>query len=298
MSHSNRIIVLLGPTASGKTATALHMAQKENGVIINCDALQCYADLAIVTARPTPEEMHQAPHRQFGVWDARDMGNAKRWQEEVIPQIHAVQAAGQVPILVGGTGMYVKGLYEGLAHLPELDEGVRGQVAALSGEQAWHALQQEDAVMAAQLEPADTQRVKRALEVMRSTGASLSEWQSHPADTPFDPAQFTYYAMQMARETLYAKINHRVEHMWDQGAVEEVAALAQQFTPEELASGRFPLLKAIGVPEILAYQAGELTRDEAIATMQRNTRRYAKRQMTWIRGQVERLTWLESPASS
>ncbi len=291
MTHS--VQVLIGPTASGKTAYALTLAAQQDLVIINMDAMQMYADLRIITARPTPEEEAQAEHRLYGVLEATVHGNAALWCELAAQEIQRAGELGKHPLLVGGTGMYLKCLMEGLPKIPAISEAVKAQVAAMDN--LHESLQAYDPAMAQQLEPGDFQRIQRALEVKLETGRSLSEWHDDPV-TPFFPdAGYDITALLPPREEVYAKINARFAQMAENGAIEEVRELRSRMTGglDSQISGHpsirpsvYPLLKAHGVPEILAYLEGTMYLEEAISKAQQNTRNYAKRQMTWIRNQL------------
>jgi tRNA dimethylallyltransferase len=281
------ILLLMGPTASGKSALAVSIAQRLGGAILNADAMQCYADLRIVSARPTPAEMAGVPHHLYGIWDARTHGNAALWQRAALAAIAQVQAARQVPMLVGGTGMYLRALTHGLSVVPPISAAIMAQVNALVGQALADALAQHDPLMAAQLQPTDTQRLRRALAVMLQTGRSLQEWQQAQPPAPLAGARLEALVVQIPREILYARINARFDAMMQAGALDEIAALAAQFSEEELQQLRLPILKAHGVPELLGLLNGRLSEAEAIAKAQQNTRNYAKRQLTWIRGQLQ-----------
>ncbi len=274
----------MGPTASGKSAMGVRIAQKCGGVILNGDAMQCYRDLRIITARPVEGEMAGVEHQLYGMWEARSMGNAALWLEAAAQAIQAVHAAGKVPIILGGTGLYIQGLYAGLSPVPPISDDVKAQAATI--EAPYQALQQHDPRIAERLSPGDTQRVGRALEVMLETGRSLLDWQGEASPAPVTREQCHLAYIDIPREELYARIDARFEAMLAQGAIEEVKALKAQFSPEEIAEQRFPILKAHGAPELMAYLDGEMSLERATELGQRNTRRYAKRQLTWLRGQA------------
>ncbi len=275
----------MGPTASGKSALGVSIAKRIGGAIINADAMQCYADLRIITARPSESEMHGVPHHLYGIWSARTKGNAALWQAAAIAKIHEVWAAGQVPILLGGTGMYIKSLTEGLSPVPIISDEVKAHVTALPS--LYEALQQHDSQMAERLKPNDTQRITRALEVVLQTGRSLADWQAEATNAPFSAEQCHFAQVDIPREVLYDRINRRFESMVHSGALDEISALKAQFSAEEVEQLRFPILKSLGVPELMAYLDGELSLEDAIAKAQQLTRNYAKRQLTWARGQVK-----------
>lgn len=283
----------MGPTASGKSAMGVYLAQKLDAVILNADAMQCYQDLQIITARPEESEMGGVPHHLYGIWSAKTKGNAALWQQAAVLAIEKVHAEGKIPILLGGTGLYVKGLIEGLSPVPPISDPVKQWIRMMAGEDytvLYNMLRTRDPVMAQKLEPKDTQRILRALEVIQETGRSLWDWQKEEVPPPFDKKQCFFFYVDIDRETLYARIDERFETMVARGALQEVARLREQFDEDEqdrLFRLDYPILKAHGVPELLAHLDGELPLEAAIAKAQRNTRRYAKRQMTWIRGQVE-----------
>ncbi len=277
-----RVALIAGPTASGKSAAAIALAQSHDGVVINADASQVYADLAVLTARPSAEETAAVPHRLFGHIDAADAGySAARWAAEARREIAAAHGAGRLPILVGGTGLYLRTLLDGIAPVPEIDPAIRAAVRALPVADAHRLLTIEDAEAAARLAPADTTRVARALEVVRSSGRPLAAWQRECVGGIGDAIDLAAAILLPDRETLFARIDARCVAMFDQGAIDEVAALlARADLPDDA-----PIRRAIGVPPISALLAGTADRDTALARLQLDTRRYAKRQYTWFRNQ-------------
>lgn len=281
-SPKNSVRILTGPTASGKSALALEWAAQENGVIINADAMQMYRDLRILTARPSVGEEAQVPHRLYGVLDAHETGSVAIWLNMAIAEIRQVWAEGKLPILVGGTGMYLKALMEGIAPVPEIPEAVREEVrGSPRGAGELHArLAKHDAKMAARLKPGDTQRILRALEVVLATGKSLAEWQEAIPEKPLPEAEFNLHIRTLPRKELYARIDKRVHLMLEAGALDEVKALKGLNLPPSL-----PLMRAHGVPEFIRFLNGEMAWEDAIDKTQQNTRNYAKRQETWIRNQ-------------
>ena len=281
----NKVALIAGPTASGKSDLAVRLALALNdtgreAVVINADSAQVYADLAVLSARPTDAEMRGVPHRLFGTWDGATACSAADWAEAAKAEIAAAHQAGAVPILVGGTGLYIRTLLDGIAPVPEIDAGVRTEVRALPLEEAYAALQTEDPERAALLSPADSQRITRALEVVRSTGKPLAHWQQQLTGGIGNEITLAPLILLPDRETLYARCDARFDRMLDEGAVEEVAALlARNLDPA------LPVMRAIGVAEIAAMLRDELSRDESIARGQQATRNYAKRQYTWLRHQ-------------
>jgi tRNA dimethylallyltransferase len=278
--HRKSIALIAGPTASGKSALALHLAEIANGVVINADASQVYADLRILSARPSDEEMARAPHRLFGYRDAATACSAADWAEDARIEIDAAHAAGQLPILVGGTGLYLRTLLYGIAPVPEIDPEIRSRVRSLPTHRAYFALTREDPEAAKRLAPQDTTRIARALEVLRSTGKTLSEWQQQLEGGIADQVKVSAAILLPPREWLYARCDARFEAMIEQGGVAEAEALrARDLDPE------LPAMRAIGVRDIIAWRAGEIGRYDMIERAQAATRRYAKRQYTWFRHQ-------------
>lgn len=271
----------MGPTGSGKSAMALAIAKQIPTVIINADAMQMVSALRVLTARPTVEEEAEAEHALYGVLPPTSPTSVAVWLSLVEPVIRRAWVEGKLPLLVGGTGMYVKALTDGLATVPPIPESIRTAIRALPREDLHATLMQKDEIMAAKLKPGDTQRLLRALEVMEATGTSLDVWQKR-ASTPCVPeATFAFYAIDTVREEAYRKIDLRFEKMMEQGGLDEVRDLLTLNLPEDT-----PILRAHGVPELRNYLNGEMSLADAIAKGQQNTRNYAKRQMTWIRNQL------------
>lgn len=281
----NSLALIAGPTASGKSDLAVRLALElqeagKSAVVINADSAQVYADLTILSARPTGEEMHGVPHRLFGSWDGAEACSAADWAAAARREIGEAHAIGSIPILVGGTGLYIRTLLDGIAPIPEIDPAIREQIRALSVEQSYLALQGEDPERAEQLAPGDTQRIARALEVVRSTGKPLSHWQAQLEGGIADEITLAPLILLPDRERLYHRCDRRFENMLGRGAIEEVEhLLARNLAPD------LPVMRAIGVPEISALLHGRITRDEAIISGQQATRNYAKRQFTWLRHQ-------------
>lgn len=273
----------MGPTASGKSALGMVLAQKLNAVILNADTMQCYADLRTITARPSQEDEAATEHQLYGMWQADVIGSAMLWQQAAVPAIQAVMARGKTPLLLGGTGMYLQGLTHGIAPVPTISNEIRQQVR--SHEAAYEALQQLDPLMASRLKAGDTQRIARALEVVMETGKSLDYWHKLPMQSMFNPSQFRYAYIDIAREEVYARIHWRFDQMMDQGALEEVEELMNRLPAAKLSD--YPILKAHGVPELMGYLRGERPLDDAVDKAKQHTRNYAKRQMTWIRNQCK-----------
>lgn len=277
--------LIAGPTASGKSALAVALAKSLAGtgpeaIVVNADASQVYADLAILSARPTVGETGGVPHRLFGHIDGAEAYNAARWAGEARAVIAGAHAAGEVPILVGGTGLYLRTLLNGIAPVPAIDPAVRDEVRALSVGDAHAALAEADAGAAARLNPADTTRVARALEVVRSTGRTLAEWQEAREGGIAGDIALAPLILLPPRDWLRERCDRRLVRMFDAGAVEEVEALLARGLDPDL-----PAMRAIGVPQIAAFLRGETGRGEALEQAQAATRQYAKRQYTWFRHQ-------------
>ncbi len=279
------VVIVGGPTASGKSALALDLAEALDGVVINADSMQVYRDLAIVTARPGPEDLARAPHRLYGTVDGDERCSAARWRDMAVTEIDAAHADGRLPIVAGGTGLYLRALTDGLSDMPDVPEAVRAEAVAQHsklGGTAFHAaLAERDPVMARRLEPGDSQRLVRAWEVLEATGRSLAEWQAEPVSGPPRGCRFRTIVLVPPREPLYSACDLRFATMMEAGAVAEVAALLARRVDRAL-----PVMKVLGVPEIGRFLAGEIDLDTAIAQAQQATRRYAKRQLTWFRNQV------------
>jgi tRNA dimethylallyltransferase len=284
MSDPPEIVIVAGPTASGKSALALAIAEEFGGTIINADSQQVYRDLAVLSARPGDAEMARVPHRLYGVIDAAENCSAGRWLALAKAEIHAACAAGGLPILVGGTGLYLEALLNGLAELPPIPASAREEAKALHAELGGVAFRERlatlDPVSAAKLGANDTQRLTRAYEVALATGKSLSQFQAEQAPPP--DLRAAAIVLTPEREGLYQACDARVTAMVAQGAEGEVRALLARGLAADL-----PAMKAVGLRELGAAIEGRATRDEAIAAMQQATRQYAKRQYTWFRNRLK-----------
>ena len=277
------VILIAGPTASGKSVLALELAAALDGTIINADALQIYRDLRILSARPEEAAMARVPHRLYGYLDAAERGSAGRWRALALDEIAASHHAGRLPIVVGGTGLYLRALQHGLTAIPAIPAAIREEAAqlyrTLGGATFRERLAALDPVAAARLPPGDRQRLMRAWEVVRATGRPIGEW--HSGTAAASPYRFASVLLAPPREALYAACNARFLGMIAQGALDEAAALGRRGLDPTL-----PAMKAVGVPELLRHVRGEIARDDAVAAAQQATRRYAKRQMTWFRHQM------------
>lgn len=272
--------IITGPTASGKSARALALARTMNGVVINADAMQCYAPLPILSAQPTADEQNEIPHRMYGLLEFNEKLNAANWAKLAQKEIEAAFASGQQPILCGGAGLYLRALTQGMAIIPDIDPSVRenlqSRLAAEGLEKLYAELQQADAALAARLKPNDTQRILRGLEVFAGTGRKLSDWQQDKHHQPPE-YEFKWEIILPERDVLYDKINQRTHVMLAAGVLNEVA---QVDIPESSTAW-----KTHGYREFKSHLRGEISLDDAIAQTQQVTRNYAKRQYTWWRNQ-------------
>ncbi|WP_434784971.1 tRNA (adenosine(37)-N6)-dimethylallyltransferase MiaA [Qipengyuania zhejiangensis] len=284
------VALIAGPTASGKSDLAVDLAQLleregRRGVVINADSAQVYADLQILSARPDEADMRGVEHRLFGSWDGAQPCSAADWANAAKREIADIHAQGAVPILCGGTGLYLRTLLDGIAPVPPIDPSVREDVRAMAQADARAALEAEDPPAAAGIAPADMARTARALEVVRSTGRPLATWQSRKVGGIGEGIELHPLVLLPDREWLYQRCDARFEIMMETGAVAEVdTLLARNIDPS------LPVMRAIGVREISSFLQGELSRDQAITAGQTSTRQYAKRQYTWFRHQPPE-TW-------
>jgi tRNA dimethylallyltransferase len=274
------VALIAGPTASGKSALAVRLAQKADGIVINADASQVYSDLTALSARPTEEDMAGVPHRLFGHIDGAEACTAARWAAEARQEIATAHAAGTLPILVGGTGLYLRTLLDGIAPVPDIDPDIRAIARALPVAEAHAALTREDPIAAARLAPADTTRVARALEVVRSTGRPLADWQRDKRGGIGATIALRPMLLLPPRDWLIARCDRRFDQMVEGGAVEEVEHLLARHLDPDL-----PVMRAIGVREISTWLAGEIDREAMLERGRTSTRQYAKRQYTWFANQ-------------
>lgn len=280
---ARRAILIAGPTASGKSALALRLAEAVGGEIVNADALQLYRDLRILSARPSPEEEARVPHHLFGVADATESWSVGKWLAAARGMLDLIAGRGRPAIVVGGTGLYFRALTQGLADTPAVPPQVREaalQAYQRLGETAFRAeLRTRDPEAEARISPGDRQRLTRAFEVHEASGRPLSAWQSQTAEM-LDLGDCRRAVIEPPREILYARCDARFAAMMAAGALEEVRALLDRRLDPGL-----PAMKAVGVRELGAYLKGEIDSDPAIALARQETRRYAKRQLTWFRNQ-------------
>jgi tRNA dimethylallyltransferase len=271
------LAVIAGPTASGKSALALALAERIGGVIVNADSAQIYGDLPILSAAPTKEERSRAEHRLYGVLDGASPCSAADWAELAGANIAQVHSQGRLPILAGGTGLYLRTLLDGIAPVPPIDPAVRAEVRAASLEENRSRLEALDASAAERVRPSDQARTARALEVVLSTGRPLHEWQAKREGGIGGEVALKPLILLPPRDWLYERCDQRFARMMDEGAVEEVEALLARKLDADL-----PVMRGIGVREIAAWLNGEISREQAVAAGQQATRRYAKRQYTWF----------------
>ncbi len=285
-------MLIAGPTASGKSALALVLAERFGGTIINADSMQVYQDLRIITARPTPEEEARIPHRLYGHVDAAVNYSTGQWLRDVARTLDEVRAAGRLPIVIGGTGLYFKALTSGLAAVPPIPPDIRHEIRArieTEGASALHAeLVRVDPETAHRLMPNDRSRIGRALEVLKTTGRSLSDWHRQGLPPLIDGRQAVKVFLKIERTALVARIEARFGVMLQAGALDEVRALAARRLDPSL-----PAMKAHGVPWLIRHLNGEIPIEEVAAGAVMDTRRYAKRQLTWFRNQLPDWPWIE-----
>lgn len=282
------ITVIYGPTASGKTALALEIAAAQNGVIINADSMQIYDALPVLTAQPSAEEIQQAPHKLYAALDPAKRCSAQSWRDMAASEIEAALAQNQTPIIVGGTGLYLKALIKGLSPMPVVPDETRTKAMAMQkelGNPAFHsALAAKDAVMAEKLHPNDTQRLIRAWEVLEGTGKSLAHWQAIPPSAPPAHWNFEINHVNPDRALLYERCNTRFDTMLELGILDEVKALDSLIELGKVPADA-PITHALGFHPFQSYLRGMTSLDEAIDKAKQETRNYAKRQITWFKNQ-------------
>jgi len=292
----NNAVLIAGPTASGKSALALELARKTGGIIVNTDSMQVYRDLRVLTARPSPEEEAEVPHRLYGHVDAAVNFSAGSWVVDAGRVLTEARAQNRLAIFVGGSGLYFKALTRGLSAVPPIPPHVRDAVRARlerDGVEALHAeLAQRDPVSAERLKPRDRARIARALEVIEATGRSLTDWHHEGLPPLLPPGTFRALFLAPERDVLYARIDARFETMLEQGALAEVELLAARKLDPLL-----PAMKAHGVPALIRHLNGEITREEASEIGRADTRHYAKRQFTWFRHQLPEFEWMTLEAA-
>ncbi|MBL4906223.1 MAG: tRNA (adenosine(37)-N6)-dimethylallyltransferase MiaA [Sneathiella sp.] len=284
--HQQSCVLLAGPTASGKSALAIALANEFDGVVINGDSMQVYKGLRVITARPSADEEARAPHRLYGVLEPDDFCSAARWRDMALDEVKKCQEAGKLPIIVGGTGLYFEILTKGIAEIPRISNEIRDTLRKLQADDGnqiiYDRLLAKDPTMAAKLNLGDSQRLLRALEVVESTGIPLTQWHKTAAEGPVLTCPRAWLALTPDRQWLYDRCNKRLDWMMEEGgAIDEVKAILERNLDPQL-----PAMKALGVSEIAEFLAKTLTKEAAIDRIKMQTRRYAKRQMTWVRNKM------------
>jgi len=288
-------VLIAGPTASGKSAAALELAEQIGGVVINADSMQVYREAPILTAQPSEADKARVPHLLYGHISAREVYSVGRWRDDAAKALAGAKAMKRVPIFVGGTGMYFMALTEGLADIPPTPPEIREAARALLddiGVEALHArLTDRDPVTASRLRPSDPQRVLRAFEVFEATGRPLVEWQETPSAPLLKDARLAAFVLDPPRPELRARIAARFEAMLEEGGLDEARAL-------EGLDPALPAAKLLGLRPLQALAAGTLTRAEALDGAITATRQFAKRQMTWFRNRMPHYIWFDPLVSN
>lgn len=288
-------VLIAGPTASGKSAAALELAEQIGGVVINADSMQVYREAPILTAQPSTADKTRAPHLLYGHVSAREAYSVGRWRDDAAKALAEARALGRVPVFVGGTGMYFMALTDGLSHIPATSDDVRDTVRALLddiGVEALHArLAERDPLTASKLRPSDPQRVLRAYEVFESTGRPLADWQDAPGKPVLKDAKLAAFVLDPSRDMRRALIAERFERMLEAGALDEARAL-DGLDPS------LPAAKLLGLRPLQALANGNLTRSEALDGAITATRQFAKRQMTWFRHRMPHYIWYDPDVSN
>ncbi len=284
-----QIHIVAGPTASGKSAKALELSAKHNGVIINCDSMQIYDGLPLLSAQPSEQDITAAPHKLYRALHPNEHISAGKWRRMAEPLIKKALDAGQSPIICGGTGLYIKALTEGLSPIPETPADIRAATIKLHekiGTPALFAkLQTRDPIIAAKYHENHSARIMRAWDVLEATGKPLSEWQKQPPQPNPNHWNFEIHKIFPERTLLHARIENRFDKMVDMGALDEVKSFAERIKAGEINEDSL-LTNALGFKPLRAHLSGEYTLDEAITQAKTDTRRYAKRQMTWFNNQL------------
>ena len=282
---SNKIIVIAGPTASGKSGLALSLATALNGTVINADSMQVYKDIPILAASPSNEDIQMAPHKLYGIYSADIRGNVVDWLNLCKQEISSARAKNRTPIIVGGTGMYIEALTKGVTPIPETPQEVRDKVTKILETEGlsklYELIRQTDKTTADRLSPNDTTRIRRAAEIWYHTGKNLSYWHTVPLITTFTEKDFIITYIKPAREELDRRARLRFDIMMQQDALTEVKNLMQLHIPDS-----FPSMRALGVQELKSYLIGNISLEEAVELAKLHTRQYAKRQTTWFNNRL------------
>jgi tRNA dimethylallyltransferase len=284
-NNPNPIIIVAGPTASGKSALAMNIAQRFGGEIVNADSMQIYRELRVLTARPDANDEDRVPHHLYGTLSIAEICSAGFWLEAALGVITAIRARGKLPVVCGGTGLYIKVLMEGIAAVPEIPSYIVDEARRLYVEEGGAAFKARLAALdpnaADRLDEGDGQRLLRAYGVIKATGRTLADWQNDQPITPPLDARFLKIILAPPRPALYARIESRFEDMLEAGALDEVAALMGLNLQPSL-----PAMKALGVPDFMRNLRGEVTLEDAVDKAKQATRNFAKRQSTWFRHQI------------
>ncbi len=285
ISATKPVILVAGPTASGKSSMAMDIADEFGGVIINADSMQVYKELSIVTARPSMADEARVPHKLYGIISASQPWSVAQWLQRAVDEIHACHAAGKLPVVTGGTGLYFRALMHGIADIPEVPSDVRDHITARlasEGNDVLHGeLSKVDPETAARISPSDTQRLIRATEVYLATGRSLSDWIAEGNKGVPKGFRFQPLVLEPPRDILYSRIDQRFKQMVNEGALMEVSKFAEHSFDPTLSA-----MKAVGIRELMAFESGDIPLEEAISRAQKVSRNYAKRQLTWFRNQI------------
>lgn len=285
IAAATKAVLIAGPTASGKSQLALQLARRTGGLIVNSDSMQVYAELRILTARPDADTEASIEHALYGHVPALTRYSVGRWLDDVGGVLKRAQKEGRLPIIVGGTGLYFKALSEGLAEIPPVPSEIRERLLSEIEGEASASLHQRLAEInpddAARIRPSDRSRILRSMEVFVATGRSLADWRSAPAQPILDPSSAECFVLDPERGALHKRISDRTDAMIGEGAIDEAEALGALGLSSEQ-----PAMKAIGVRQLIEHKAGKLSLDEASVSIKTQTRRYAKRQMTWFRHQM------------
>jgi len=282
-------VLIAGPTASGKSRLALELAHELNGIVINCDSMQVYSELRLLSARPSAQDESRVAHRLYGHVSARERYSAGRYRDDAAQALADAQARERIPIFVGGTGLYFSVLLDGLSPIPQVPNDLRARTRErfkqLGAENFFADLAARDPETAAQLRASDTHRVLRAMDVLEATGRPLSAWQKFAGTPVLGKLRLATFVLAPPREVLYERIDKRFETMVAEGGLDEARALTDL-------DPTLPAAKALGLPQLFAHLASQMTLPEATAQAQRETRNYAKRQLTWFRGRMAKWRWI------
>lgn len=291
----NPVVIIAGPTASGKSALAIAVAKALNGAVVNCDALQIYKDIPVIAATPSEAEKNEVEHCLYELYDCSKRGNVVEWLDLCVAEIHRLWQEEKVPVVVGGTGMYIDALINGVTPIPEVPAQIRSQVQTRLAEEGLSALyaylQQVDAEIAAKLSPNDKTRVQRAVEIFTATGKKVSDWYREPMIKKLPQAHFVVAKIVPSLQDIENRCRQRLDKMvYKLGALREIETLVQRGLADNL-----PAMKALGVPELSAFVRGETSLEDALELAKLHTRQYAKRQRTWLKNKLQADIVYESP---